>query len=75
MLNQILLFCVLVLVVLDCVLCSDVVLQLVCVLLVAVICGGAYYIARKNKNGVWLSKQQYEALHEFVGKEILKDRY
>ena len=69
--KQILLFCVLVLVVLDMVLCSDVVLQLVCVLLVAVICGGAYYIARKNKKGVWLSKQQYDDLHNLVNESIL----
>ena len=73
--KQILLFCVLVLVVLDMVLCSDVVLQLVCLVLVAICCGLGIYIARKNKNGIWLSNEQYNCLHEFVGKEILKDRY
>ena len=75
MFKPILLPLLVVLVSVDRVLCSGVVLQLVCVLLVVLLCAGGAYMWHKNKAGVWLSKQQYEALHEFVGKEILKDRY
>lgn len=71
MLKSILLPLLVVLVSIDMVLCSGLVLQLVCCLLVLIICGGAYYIARKNKKGVWLSKQQYDDLHNLVNESIL----
>ena len=69
--KQTLLFCVLVLVVLDMVLCSDVVLQLVCLVLVAVICGGGIYIRHKQSTGIWLTKQQYNDLHDLAKESIL----
>ena len=71
--KSIILYLVALLVVLDMMLCSGVVLQLVCSVLVLVICGLGGYIAHKNKAGIWLDNKQYEALHEFAKEQILLD--
>ena len=71
MFKPILLPLLVVLVSIDMVLCSGVVLQLVCVLLVVLLCAGGMYIRRKNKNGIWLSKQQYDDLHDLAKESIL----
>ncbi len=71
--KSIILYLVGVLVVLDMVLCSGIVLQLVCVLLVGFCCGCGVYIHHKQSTGIWLNTQQYEDLHALAKEQILLD--
>lgn len=58
----------------DMVLCSGLALQLLCIALAALCLLMACYIGYKQSSGVWLNRQQYEALHDLVKNEILKDK-
>lgn len=71
MLNILVLVLFSILVAIDIVLCSGVLLQLICIALGAFCLLLGCYIARKQKNGVWLSKQQYDDLHDLVRSQIV----
>ncbi len=73
MFKTIILYLIAALLLLDCVLCTNIALQIVCSVLVLVICVLGAYIAYKQSTGIWLNTQQYEALHEFVKDAILLD--
>ena len=58
------------LVVLDMWFCSSVALQIVCILLVCVVCGLGTFLAYKHHKGTYLSNEQQNNLHSYLSENL-----